>query len=158
MSDDRIDPTQDPRTTNTQPIESTGTNMTEQPSANHGETPLRVEPPTPVPDDVVTPEETDTRTLPQLDAPPPPATTTQSAWQPPAGQPLVTVRRGPLPVTIMLGLLSLIVSAYVLVTNLTRTDLDLRLIGPMMFGAVGGLLLIVGLIGVFAGGRSRGSD
>jgi hypothetical protein len=57
--------------------------------------------------------------------------------------------------TIMLGLLSIIVAGFVLVTNLAGADFNLRAVGPMMFGSFGGLLLIVGLIGIIAGGRGR---
>ena len=51
----------------------------------------------------------------------------------------------------MLGLLTMIVAAYVLVANLTDADLSFRLVGPPMIGAFGGMLLLVGLAGVVAG-------
>jgi hypothetical protein len=90
--------------------------------------PFRVEPATPVP--VAGPQE-------------------------PTRPALVVVRRGPRPGAIMLGLLSMIVAAYVLVANLTDTDVNLRLVGPPMIGAFGGMLLIVGLVGVVTGRMRR---
>jgi hypothetical protein len=117
--------------------------------------PFRVEPATPVPDDVVTePDQVPGTGLPHL---PPPAAPAPVAPRPrEAARPaLVVVRRGPRPGAIMLGLLSMIVAAYVLVANLTGTDVNLRLVGPPMIGAFGGLLLIVGLVGVVSGRMRR---
>ena len=126
-------------------------------------TPFRVEPSTPVPDDATRPDEaTDTADgLPHL---PPPAGPTTSSYPGYAGypppttapsgepsRPLVTVRRGPRPGTVVLGLLAMLVSAYVLIGNLTDADLSLRLVGPPLIGAFGGVLLLVGLVGVVAG-------
>jgi hypothetical protein len=116
-------------------------------------TPFRVEPSTPVPDDRVATEPT-------------PAPTASTAWQPPAGPPaaapapveqggLVTVRKGPRPGAITLGLLSMIIAAYVLTANLTDTDLNLRVLAPTTFGALGVVFLVVGLVGVLAGSRRR---
>lgn len=94
-------------------------------------TPFRVEPATPVPDDVVAPRRS----------------------REPAPQPLVTVAKGPRRGTVLLGLASLLVAAYVIVGNLTSIDLDLRTAGPFVFGAAGALLVAVGLVGVLAGRR-----
>lgn len=160
MTDRHRDETQHIVKPDTQHLEITGPAMTqhdpaEQPQAPAGHTPFRVEPTTPVPDDVVRPDgETDVEARPVL---PQPSTSPAPAWSPPR-QGLVTVRRGPLPVTIMVGLLSLIVAGYVLVSNLAGADLDLRMMGPMAFGSFGGLLLLVGLIGLVAGGRGRARD
>lgn len=125
-------------------------------------TPFRVEPATPVPDDAVA----EGARLPHL--PPPPASTPDPSWPAPvvsqparpwAGQPaptpLVTVRKGPRPGSIMLGLLTLLVAAYILVANLTDADLSFRMVGPSMIGAFGGMLLLVGLAGVVAGRMRR---
>jgi hypothetical protein len=111
-------------------------------------TPFRVEPATPVPDDVTKPAGEASTAL------PPPSLTTPT-YPSYAQQPLVTVAKGPRPFTVMLGLLSMIVAGYVLAMNLTTTDLDLRVLGPTTFGALGGLLVFVGLIGVVASGRRR---
>ncbi len=116
--------------------------------------PFRVEPATPVPDDVVTePDPVAGSGLPHL--PPPAPAPVASARQEPSRPALVVVRRGPRPGAIMLGLLSMLVAGYVLVANLTNTDVNLRLIGPPMIGAFGGMLLIVGLIGVVSGRMRR---
>ena len=123
-------------------------------------TPFRVEPSTPVPDDVTRPDEG----LPHL---PPPSYSHDeqdqaSAGYPaptpsgrPTGGPLVTVRQVPRPGTIVLGLLAMLVSAYVLVGDLTDADLSFRLVGPPLVGAFGGVLLLVGLAGVVAGRLRR---
>jgi len=115
--------------------------------------PFRVEPSAPVPDDVVT----DAAQLPHLPPPPQP----DPSWPAPAGSQqwhqqdprpaLVTVRKGPRPGSIMFGLLTMIVAAYLLVANLTDAELTFRLVGPPMIGAFGGMLLLVGLAGVVAG-------
>jgi len=135
----------------TQPITTTGQAMSEQ---QHDPTiPFKVEPATPVPDDAVRPDT-------ELGPPPPPTglpAPHHPAPQQPQSPPLVTVRRGPLPMTIMLGLLSLIVAGYVLARNIMGADLDLSVAGPTMFGVLGGLLLVVGLIGVVASGRGSKS-
>jgi hypothetical protein len=55
----------------------------------------------------------------------------------------------------MFGLLAIIVAGYVLVANLTDADLSLRLVGPPLIGAFGGMLLLVGLAGVVAGRLRR---
>ena len=135
---------------NTQAIETRGQTMNEQ----HDPTiPFKVEPATPVPDDAVRPDT-------ELAPPPPPVPAAQHHPAPQQQQApgLVTVRRGPLPMTIMLGLLSLIVAGYVLTRNIFGADLDLSVAGPTMFGVLGGLLLLVGLIGVVASGRGGKSD
>lgn len=121
-------------------------------------TPFRVEPPTPVPDDAVA----EGARLPHL---PPPgaeqAVPTEQVQQAqtvlaPAPWPaLVTVHKGPRPATIMLGLLSVLMAAYVLVANLTDAHLSVRMLGPTMIGAFGGMLLLVGLAGVVAGRLRR---
>ncbi|WP_323100836.1 hypothetical protein [Intrasporangium sp. YIM S08009] len=113
--------------------------------------PFRVEPSAPVPDDAVPASD-------PAQMPPP-------AW-PPVGEPVaqtyqgpqgpgVTVRRGPRPGTVMFGLLAMIVAAYVLVANLTNADLSIRLVGPPLIGAFGGMLLLVGIAGVLAGRLRR---
>ncbi len=151
--------------THTQHIETEAVTVNTQHPTGQGPAPFRVEPATPVPDDAVSPDDGDTRALPSLQVPPAASSTQPGAPilqpSPPAsarGQGLVTVRRGPLPMTIMLGLLSLIVAGYVLVTNLMGADFDMRVAGPAMFGTFGGLLLVVGLVGVIAGGRGRNRD
>ncbi len=121
--------------------------------------PFRVEPPTPVPDDAVA----EGSRLPHL--PPPTLSAPDPSWPAPvvpqpAPQPaprpaLVTVRKGPRPGSIMLGLLTMLVAAYILVANLTDADLSFRLVGPSMIGAFGGMLLLVGLAGVVAGRLRR---
>jgi hypothetical protein len=55
----------------------------------------------------------------------------------------------------MLGLLTMLVAAYILVANLTNADLSFRMVGPSMIGAFGGMLLLVGLAGVVAGRLRR---
>jgi hypothetical protein len=146
-TDPATDPVPDPAETTAIPAASTQT----LPAA----TPFRVEPATPVPDDAVT----EGSALPHL--PPPTAQPAQPAqpypaYQEPAPRPaLVTVRKGPRPGSIMLGLLSMLVAAYVLVANLTDADLSFRLVGPTMIGAFGGMLLLVGLAGVVAGRLRR---
>jgi hypothetical protein len=110
--------------------------------------PFRVEPSSPVPDDT-------TRDADPTQLPPP-------AW-PPVAQPVaqtyegpgVTVRRGPRPGTVMFGLLAMIVAGYVLAANLTDADLSIRLVGPPLIGAFGGMLLLVGIAGVVAGRLRR---
>jgi hypothetical protein len=137
------DPVPEPAETTAIPASSTQT----LPAA----TPFRVEPATPVPDDAVA----EGSLLPHL---PPPNQPNQPAWpvQQPAPRPaLVTVHKGPRPATIMLGLLSILVAAYVLVANLTDADLSFRMAGPTMIGAFGGMLLLVGLAGVVAGRLRR---
>jgi len=141
----------------TQQIETTGTAMNQHDPATPGQPPFKVEPATPVPDDAVHPDD-ETSPAPHVEMMPlPPAQPAAATphWAPPPNSGLVTVRRGPLPMTIMLGLLSIIVAGFVLVTNLAGADFNMRAMGPMMFGSFGGLLLIVGLIGIIAGGRGR---
>ena len=67
--------------------------------------------------------------------------------------PLVTVQKGPRPGTVLLGLLTLVVAGYVLLTNLTGAQVDLARMGPTLVGALGVLLLVVGLTGVLLGRR-----
>ncbi|HET9631216.1 MAG TPA: hypothetical protein VFP73_02385 [Terrabacter sp.] len=118
--------------------------------------PFRVEPSRPVPDDVVTPGSE----LPHL---PPPAASAQPVSRPtpePAPQPaprpaLVTVHKGPRPGSIMLGLLTVLVAAYLLLANLTHSDTGFAVTGPSFIGAFGGILLLVGLAGVVAGRLRR---
>ena len=115
--------------------------------------PFRVEPAAPVPDDVVAPGSE----LPHLPPPPSPAHAPQPPSVPqPAPRPvLVTVNKGPRPATVMLGLLSVLVAAYLLLANLTRVDLGFAVSGPFFLGAFGGILLLVGLAGVVAGRLRR---
>ncbi len=113
--------------------------------------PYRVEPSAPVPDDVTSgPEQAP---LPSPAWPPAAEPVPQTYAGPPA--PGVTVRRGPRPGTVMFGLLAVIVAAYVLVANLTNADLSIRLVGPPLIGAFGGMLLLVGIAGVVAGRLRR---
>ena len=150
-ADPAPDPTPDPAETTTIPATST--------QALPAATPFRVEPATPVPDDAVA----EGARLPHL--PPPTTSAPDPSWPAPvvptpAPQPaprpaLVTVRKGPRPGSIMLGLLTMLVAAYVLVANLTDADLSFRMVGPSMIGAFGGMLLLVGLAGVVAGRLRR---
>jgi hypothetical protein len=141
MTNPMTGPSPDPAVTTQIPAVST--------QAMPAATPFRVEPATPVPDDAVT----EGSALPHL---PPPTAQPYPAYQEPAPRPaLVTVRKGPRPGSIMLGLLSMLVAAYVLVANLTDADLSFRLVGPTMIGAFGGMLLLVGLAGVVAGRLRR---
>jgi hypothetical protein len=144
----------------TQHIETEAVTVNPQHQAGPSPAPFRVEPSTPVPDDAVSPDDI-AAGLPTLPAPPPsthPQPPMGAAPPAPYGRGLVTVRRGPLPMTIMLGLLSLIVAGYVMATNLLGADFDMRVAGPTVFGTFGGLLLVVGLVGVIAGGRRRNND
>jgi hypothetical protein len=74
----------------------------------------------------------------------------------PAPQPggLVTVRTGPRPGAIMLGLVCLLVSAYTFARQMTGWRFDLSLAGPITIGALGTLLLLVGLVGLPARRKS----
>lgn len=67
---------------------------------------------------------------------------------------LVTVRTGPRPGAILLGLLCLLVSAYTTARQTLDWRLDLNLVGPVTIGAMGALLLLVGLIGLVSRRRS----
>lgn len=67
---------------------------------------------------------------------------------------LVTVRTGPRPGAILLGLLCLLVSAYTTARQTLDWRLDLNLVGPVTIGAMGALLLLVGLIGLVGRRRS----
>lgn len=116
----------------TQPISSPTTAVPSLP-AFQPQHPYRVEPAVPVPDDArVEP-------LPVL----------------PATRHGVHVRRGPRPGAVVLGLLSMLVSAYVIAANISGTHLELRVVGPALVGALGGLLLLVGLAGVVVGRLRR---
>jgi hypothetical protein len=152
--DPAVDPAVDPAETTTIPAATT--------QALPAASPFRVQPSSPVPDDAVA----EGARLPHL---PPPGSQPDPVWPAPvlpqaapqpAPQPaprpvLVTVRKGPRPGSIMLGLLSMLVAAYVLVANLTDADLSVRMVGPMMIGALGGMLLLAGLAGVVAGRLRR---
>lgn len=152
--DPAVDPPVDPAETTTIPAATT--------QALPAASPFRVQPASPVPDDAVA----EGARLPHL---PPPGSQPDPSWPAPvlpqaapqpAPQPaprpvLVTVRKGPRPGSIMLGLLSMLVAAYVLVANLTDADLSVRMVGPMMIGALGGMLLLAGLAGVVAGRLRR---
>jgi hypothetical protein len=153
MSDD----TTDPRTN--RPDDPMDTRMNENlkrpddttvigdPTRAIPEPPFRIEPDTPVPDDAVAPR-------PSTPAPtPPPDPATRRPDPEPYRPPLVTVQKGPRPGTVMLGLLALVVAAYVLVTNLTGAQVDLARMGPSLVGGVGVLLLLIGLTGVLLGRR-----
>lgn len=112
------------------------------------EVPFRVEPDTPVRDDASPADES--RPTTQL---PPPAYPPAVPAPAPTPPPLVTVNKGPRPGTILLGLLAMVVAAWVFVENLTDATLDLSTIGPSAIGALGVLLLVVGLAGVVLGRR-----
>jgi hypothetical protein len=71
---------------------------------------------------------------------------------PPGG--LVTVRTGPRPGAIVLGLLCLLVAAYTMARQTTAWRFDLSLVGPISIGAFGTLLLLVGLVGLLSRRRS----
>jgi len=156
------DPVMDPTTT----IETAHTRAVPE------QTPFRVEPATPVPDDVTrdTPDETP-RDLSHL--PPPSVDPVDPAGSQPApwsggcagghpwghashrGHAHVTVRQGPRPGAVVLGLLSMLVAAYVIAVNVSGASLEVRLVGPALIGALGGLLLLVGLAGVLIGRLRR---
>ncbi|GAA2473023.1 hypothetical protein [Terrabacter carboxydivorans] len=118
-------------------------------------TPFRVEPATPVPDDAIAAGARLPHVAPPEAQPVPPVQQAQPAPQPAPRPALVTVNKGPRPATIMLGLLSVLMAAYVLVANLTDAHLSVRMIGPTMIGAFGGMLLLVGIAGVVAGRLRR---
>jgi hypothetical protein len=116
-----------------------------------GQVPFRVEPDAPVRDD--TPRASETP--PQY---PPPQYSQHSAPPSPAHAPaptpaLVTVAKGPRPGTVLLGLLTMVVAAWVLVVNLTGAQLDLERFGPLAIGGLGVALLLIGLVGVMVGRR-----
>lgn len=95
-----------------------------------------------------------TRLLPQDQNELAPAAPTQAAPTLTApGGGLVTVRTGPRPGAIVLGLLCLLVSTYTVLRQTLDWRPDLDLLGPISIGAFGALLLIVGLIGMV--GRRR---
>lgn len=154
---ERVDPTADPTahptshrsdTVNhpsdpTQHIDpSTTTGLPQAHSPAPAPAPFRVEPATPVPDDVVAPEWS------------PPAASAAGSGDP-HGRPLVTVATRPRPAAVLFGLISLLVALYVILDNLTDLDLNLRTAGPALFGGLGGLLVLVGLLGVAANRRRR---
>jgi hypothetical protein len=147
---DHPDPTADPTA-----------DLAADPTAEPDPTPFRVEPATPVPDDATSNDLGDlsdpdaTVRLAQL--PPPSAWAPSPAPAPPAerGYARVTVRKGPRPGAVVLGLLAMLVSAYVIVVNVSDANLELRLVGPALIGALGGLLLLVGLAGVVLGRLRR---
>jgi hypothetical protein len=164
--DPTADPTADPVVDPTLTIETVHTQAVPTTQAVPEATPFRVEPATPVPDDV-------TRDTPDLSHLPPPSVEPAA----PAGAPTqqaggcggdrpwshashrghahVTVRKGPRPGAVVLGLLSMLVAAYVIAVNVSDASLDVRLVGPALVGALGGLLLLVGLAGVLIGRLRR---
>jgi hypothetical protein len=107
-----------------------------------GEVPFRVEPDAPVRDDAPR--------APAAPLPQHPAATHAPA---PTSAPLVTVAKGPRPGSILLGLLTMVVAAWVLVVNLTGAQVDLERVGPLAIGGLGVLLLVIGLVGVIVGRR-----
>jgi hypothetical protein len=142
-----VDPVGDPTTT----IETQLTQAVPAP------TPFRVEPATPVPDDVTgEPAGHAGDTAGHLSHLPPP---TPQPWghgtSPHRTYAQVTVRKGPRPGAVVLGLLAMLVAAYVIVVNVSDASLDFRLVGPALIGALGGLLLLVGLAGVLIGRLRR---
>ncbi len=106
-----------------------------------------------------------TSRLPRSSPPPPAGAPTQQAggcggdrpWSHAShrGHAHVTVRKGPRPGAVVLGLLSMLVAAYVIAVNVSDASLDVRLVGPALVGALGGLLLLVGLAGVLVGRLRR---
>lgn len=108
---------------------------------------FRVEPDRPVPDDVVA-----EAPVGPVSAPAPDPATRRPDPEP-YRAPLVTIQKGPRPGTVMLGLLAMVVAAYVLVTNLTGAQVDLGRMGPALVGGVGVVLLLIGLTGVLLGRR-----
>ncbi|MEO7754419.1 MAG: hypothetical protein ABIS35_13495 [Terracoccus sp.] len=117
---------------------------------------FRVAPVIPVPDDAVQGDEVaGGRPLHQQGwAPAPSAARPQ--WGPPGSLPTataITVNRGPRASSILLGFLCLVVAAYVLVTTLTDTVIDPTTFGPVVFAALGGVLVLVGVAGVLANRR-----
>ena len=70
-------------------------------------------------------------------------------------RPLVTVAKGPRPGPVLFGLISIVVAAYVIIDNLGGSNLDLRQNLPAALGAVGALLLLVGLVGVVTSRHRR---
>ncbi|MDN5790505.1 MAG: hypothetical protein L0H25_06520, partial [Micrococcales bacterium] len=88
--------------------------------------PFRVEPAAPVPDDAVSPDVPQAESLPQQEradvTPSGPTHPAPASWQ--GGPALVTVRKGPRPATILLGLLSILVAAFAFVHNLTDARID----------------------------------
>lgn len=128
------------------PTESTSELPTASQVPTASEVPFRVEPDTPVRDDV--PRTSD----PHLPPPQHPAPVAAHGSAP-TPAPLVTVAKGPRPGTVLLGLLTMVVSAWVLVVNLTGAQLDLERVGPLAIGGLGVLLLLIGLVGVVVGRR-----
>ena len=115
--------------------------------------PFRVEPAAPVPDDAYNPDAADAGHWGQPAAPP---SSAPQARQPPVPTPaLVTVRTGPRPGTVLLGLLSILVAAFVVVRQTTDLTPNLGQLAPAIIAAVGVLLLLVGLTGVLLGRRHR---
>lgn len=119
-------------------------------------TPRQVSPERPVPEDAVTDRDTADETL--TIEPQPPAATWSPADVPTAGPAasysgLVTVRTGPRPGAIMLGLLCLLVAGYTMARQLTEWRLDIATAGPVTIGALGVVLLLAGLAGLL--GRRR---
>jgi hypothetical protein len=131
--------------------------------------PFRVEPATPVPDDVTSDTASDLPHLPPPSVGPvaPPASTPRipqsggcdggHPWDHAShrGHAHVTVHKGPRPGAVVLGLLAMLVSAYVIAVNVSDASLSFRLVGPVLIGALGGLLLLVGLAGVLIGRLRR---
>ena len=161
--DPTADPTADPVVDPTLTIETVHTQAV--PEA----TPFRVEPATPVPDDVPH-QASHTSDLshlppPSVDPLAPAGAPAQQAGGCDGGHPWshsshrghahVTVRTGPRPGAVVLGLLSMLVAAYVIAVNVSDASLDVRLVGPALIGALGGLLLLVGLAGVLVGRLRR---
>ncbi|GAA2021259.1 hypothetical protein GCM10009740_07260 [Terrabacter terrae] len=157
FTDPTADPVSDPTS---DPTSGSTAATTEIPSASTqslpAQAPFRVEPARPVPDDAVRAGSE----LPHLPPPaaPPSGPTGAPSWSAPEPAPrpaLVTVHKGPRPATVMLGLLTVLVAAYLLLANLTRVDLGFSFTGPAVIGAFGGMLLLVGIAGVLAGRLRR---
>ncbi|WP_147065238.1 hypothetical protein [Terrabacter aerolatus] len=150
------DPTADPMTVpTTDPVPDTTAIPSTSTQTLPAATPFRVEPASPVPDDAVAAGSRLPHVAPPGVQPVPPVPQTHPAPQPAPRPALVTVNKGPRPATIMLGLLSVLMAAYVLVANLTDAQLSVRMIGPTMIGAFGCMLLLVGIAGVVAGRLRR---
>jgi len=130
---------------------------TQHTQAVPGQTPFRVEPATPVPDDVTSEPAgaTGDAAAPLSQLPPPAPQPWNQGTAPHPAYSRVTVRKGPRAGAVVFGLLAMLVSAYVIVVNVSDANLEFRIVGPALIGALGGLLLLVGLAGVLIGRLRR---
>lgn len=117
---------------------------------------FRVAPVTPVPDDAVRADEVVAGHPARQQGWAPSPSAARPEWGPPGSLPtntVITVNRGPRASSILLGFVSLLVAAYVLVTTLTDTVLDPTTFGPAVFGALGAGLVLAGVAGVLLNRR-----